>query len=531
MNILLFNSNPVVNKLVTLSAQKTSNTVYTVQNIDEIESKKYDILIIDDELYTPETMEEISNRVEYGKSLYICSKDSKPAQEFTKTLKKPFLPTDLVELMISLSKETKEAETPKFELLDDEGSSKSSNDFDEIQDLENFSFDELDELDDETLDSKTSGFDELNEELDFDELDDELTVDDTDMDSSSKTNDGILDKEELQEVQNLLDETETDEEDDDINFDFEDDLESDKDSKKTEDEESVEDSDDFSFEESGDDDELLEDLTDDTAQISETTEDELDFADEDDDFSFEEETKDEKTLLDKDDIEEDGFSFDETEIDKDELLLDEEIEEERVLSDENKIEAEELSFDETDKESGLNELFDDEESSLEDNEEELLDEDMLITKEAETSLDEDFDEKADFGEDSFDNEDDDLKVLESKIESAVKELSDEDLESEVDEDMLLDIDSLTSRDLKLAIGEEIDENEFAEPNDKPVHDEIPKEDEQIQESIIHDQTNNDTSGDGVEALKKLLKALSNEDVAASLKGMKININITLGDNQ
>jgi len=33
----------------------------------------------------------------------------------------------------------------------------------------------------------------------------------------------------------------------------------------------------------------------------------------------------------------------------------------------------------------------------------------------------------------------------------------------------------------------------------------------------------------VEALKKLLTALTNEDVAASLKGMKISINITLGD--
>jgi uncharacterized membrane protein len=39
----------------------------------------------------------------------------------------------------------------------------------------------------------------------------------------------------------------------------------------------------------------------------------------------------------------------------------------------------------------------------------------------------------------------------------------------------------------------------------------------------------DSSNEGVEALKKLLKALSNEDVAASMKGMKININITLGD--
>jgi uncharacterized membrane protein len=36
--------------------------------------------------------------------------------------------------------------------------------------------------------------------------------------------------------------------------------------------------------------------------------------------------------------------------------------------------------------------------------------------------------------------------------------------------------------------------------------------------------------DGVEALKNLLVALSDKNVAASMKGMKISINITLGDN-
>ena len=45
-----------------------------------------------------------------------------------------------------------------------------------------------------------------------------------------------------------------------------------------------------------------------------------------------------------------------------------------------------------------------------------------------------------------------------------------------------------------------------------------------------DEDSIDKDGDkGVEALKKLLKALSSEDVVASLKGMKISINITLGD--
>ena len=38
-----------------------------------------------------------------------------------------------------------------------------------------------------------------------------------------------------------------------------------------------------------------------------------------------------------------------------------------------------------------------------------------------------------------------------------------------------------------------------------------------------------TPVDGVEALKALLKVLSNEDVAATLKGMNLSINISFGD--
>lgn len=507
MNILLFNNNPVVNKLVTLSAQKTSNTVDTAQNTDDIESKKYDILIIDDELYSPQIMEEISNRAEYKKSLYICSKDAKPAEGFTKTLKKPFLPTDLVELLISLSKESKELNAPQFDLLDDTVSLDKSDELDDMEDVDSFDFDELDSLDEEIEDSKTSEFDELEaqEDIGFDELEDDLELDDTDMDSSSKTTKGVLDKEELQEVQNLLDETEA--EDDDMleDFDLEDDLEFDEDNKKLENE-LLEDSDDFSFDEEIDaKDELLEDLTDDTAPTSPSMEDDLDFAKEDDDFSFEEDAKEEENLFDEDEMKEEEFSFDETKIDEDEFSFDEESKEEQSSFDE-----EELSFDDT--------------------QEDLLDENISKAEETDTPIEDDFEDETDFDEESFDNEGDDLKTLESKIESAVKELSNEDLESEVDEDMLLDIDSLTSRDLKLAIGEEVEEDEFTEPQSKPLYNESLKEDAQVQKSIAHDGDDN-SSNEGVEALKKLLKALSNEDVAASLKGMKININITLGDNQ
>ena len=67
MKILLLYDNPVVNKLVTLSAQKTSDTLVVVTSIDEIAEDNYDLLVVDDTLYSDELFEELSSKVKYTK--------------------------------------------------------------------------------------------------------------------------------------------------------------------------------------------------------------------------------------------------------------------------------------------------------------------------------------------------------------------------------------------------------------------------------------------------------------------------------
>jgi uncharacterized membrane protein len=83
------------------------------------------------------------------------------------------------------------------------------------------------------------------------------------------------------------------------------------------------------------------------------------------------------------------------------------------------------------------------------------------------------------------------------------------------------LESLNARDIKLAIGEEVGEE--VEIQDIELEASQEPEDMDIQNREIT------PDNEGVESLKKLLAALSNADVAASMKGMKININITLGD--
>jgi len=352
MKILLLNDNPVVNKLVTLSAQKTSDELEVVASIDEILSDTYDLLVVDDNMYNDSLFDDIKEKATFSQSLYICSRDADQVEEFSSSIKKPFLPTDLVELFSVISRDI---DTVDLSLQEEEPTI------------------EEDELEEEEIEEEIS-LDELelndDEELILDE--DELELDE-DLSLNTEINESVLDHEEAQKVKDLLDET-------------------------------------------------SEEL-------------------EEDDEPIEEELKLEEKELDLEPEEELELDEEELELDEEELELDEELE------------------------------------------------------------------------------------LEDQIKAAVNELSEEDLNSEVNEKTLLDIasneinslDALTSKDLKIAIGEEVEETKEEVTVETKVKNEEP-------------QTQTDTANNGVKALKKLLEALMDKDVAASMKGMKISINITLGDN-
>ena len=380
MKILLLNNNPIINKLVTLSAQKTSDELDVVGSIDEISDNGYNLLIVDDMFYSEDLLQQIKEKTEFSKSLYICSKDSLHVEGFTSILKKPFLPTDLVELFSVFGKES------DIVNLDPNVSDNDKTDTQEIKIDESLEEDEA--VEDNLSDDKFL-FDEDNIS------DNELSLDEDDISES------VLDKEEVQEVQELLDETEED-------FDFEEELELDSEDEEEAEPESEE-----------------EIKLESEEELKETAEE---------DFNFEEE----------------------------------------------------------------------------------LEPDSEDEKESEKVVEED---------------------LEAQIQNAVEGLSEEDLESEVDEETLLNIatseinsiDVLSSRDLKLAIGEEVEDIEDQRDDEQDLQEITEEIQPQKEESVKEDLLISDDENSGVESLKKLLKALSNEDVAASLKGMKININITLGD--
>ena len=508
MKILLLNDNPVVRKLVALSAQKTKDDLSVIWSVDEVEGDAYDLLIVDDAHYSDEAMSALKEKIHYKTSLLMATRGNATPAGFDNVINKPFLPTDLVDLFSQIAKDLKPsvgevdeprtADTKKAIVLDD------------------------------TMEDKGFDITHLDDDLNLDDFD----IEDEDDAFEAKTN--VLDHEEVQELQGLLDDTD--------NFDIEDELSLDS---LMEDE---------SEEIAVNDEALLESLDDDILQALEakSPENELDAA------------------MDEFDFDEDFLADDELEKPIEESLDDSDLlaslDDLMGIDDgENEVQAEEsASIDEALDEDILGSL------------DELLEMDEDVVPEPETAEvpDTEIDdldallleglEGLDQDEENLSTEimddalsDDEFGELEQQIQEAVEELGIEDLEQGLDEvDMgefegLGDLDSLSERDIKLAIGEEVeDEPEvrigrgshssldaealseaMGESSIVALQDEIEDLDIDVSTALNPVTEHHGTPTEGMDALQALLKALSNEDVAKTLKGLSINININFGNEK
>ena len=479
MKILLFNDNPVVRKLVALSAQKTKDELSVIWSVDEIQESDYDLLIIDDALYSDELFESLKELVTYKSTLLMATRGKAVPAGFDNVINKPFLPTDLVDMFIKIDKKTASPSVAPQSVKDEEPIASAEPlyainldetlpNIKEASDLDSF---DLGDLDDEI---------DLGDSLDLHEDSDALD----DMDDIRPT--AILDQEEVQEVQNLLDDTESDdwglEEEIIIRGIDEPDVHKDKDA--TSDEEMFALDDEDTVDELLMDDEPLEE-----AVPSETKAEE--------DFG---------TLETEDELE----SFDDMDLELDD----------------------ELSL------SNLNDdmlLDDDELGDLETQIQEAVEGLGAETLDSELDMDElnlDFEDTL---SDELDMDEDDISEEDNSEATDAKEVVSTDEMDQFDE-----LDMLDERELKLAIGEEVEEEPEFELEDEvddslseiePLNEEfeevlaLDEEEKPLQESIAP------SHAEGVEALQALLKALSNEEVAKSLKGLNISININFGNEQ
>ncbi|MDO9303727.1 MAG: hypothetical protein Q7T77_00200 [Sulfuricurvum sp.] len=461
MRILLVNDNPVVRKLVALSAQKTKDDLNVVWSVDEIEHDVYDLLIVDDAYYSEEIMTALGERITYKTSLLMATRGNAVPAGFDKVINKPFLPTDLVELFANIDKSLQTAIKPEKE---------QSIDLSKI---------ELDAMVDEPVDELLG----LEDELDFNDEKEEDLVNLEELDSfdddllqGMKTN--VLDQEEVQELQDLLDDTDTFDEDEEFN------LES------------------LDLDET----EVAEEVIPSSEKLVEL--EELDEDEFDDIFSGLGEDENEEALK-VEDEELDNALLDDLMLDgMDVLDSDEELEELEELEDLPRIEEVETSQEPV---SDLlsDDEFDDLEQQIQDAVGELDLEDLESTLD-DTNL-------GDFGLDdlgSFDEIDELDGIDEREIKLAIGESVEEELSVRVGagEHSSLDAEALSE-----AMGQPSKELEI---NDKA---EAPVATSEIEKKS--------SPSEGMEALQALLKALSNDDVAASLKGLNISININFGNEK
>jgi len=102
MKILLLNDNPVARKLVALSAQYTKNDLTIIGSVGEIRHNDYDVVIVDDAYYSGESIAELEEKASHSVSILMAARGNSLSAGFDKVLSKPFLPADLITLLTTI---------------------------------------------------------------------------------------------------------------------------------------------------------------------------------------------------------------------------------------------------------------------------------------------------------------------------------------------------------------------------------------------------------------------------------------------
>jgi len=96
MKILLINSNPVVSRLTALSARKEEIQIDEVQEINQVNNSKYDIVFVDSDSWSKELDSAISKNIQTQKRVLFYAQDDKNNDElFDIRILKPFLPSEV----------------------------------------------------------------------------------------------------------------------------------------------------------------------------------------------------------------------------------------------------------------------------------------------------------------------------------------------------------------------------------------------------------------------------------------------------
>lgn len=118
MHILLINNNPVVSRLLKLCVKSRDIEIEEIEDAKKASKESYDILFVDDRLYS----DDVSLFMEHAtlfKSVLFCF-EKEYYHLFDKTIKKPFLPSQITQVLDEVSKALKQKKQQNSVLDSDE---------------------------------------------------------------------------------------------------------------------------------------------------------------------------------------------------------------------------------------------------------------------------------------------------------------------------------------------------------------------------------------------------------------------------
>ncbi|HEC2280169.1 highly acidic protein [Campylobacter jejuni] len=537
MKILLLNENPVVSRLVSLSAKKMS---YDFEELNAYSENlgNYDVIVVDSD--TPAPLKILKEKCD--RLIFLAPRNQNVEDIDAQILQKPFLPTDFLNLL-----NNKDAN--KHTSIDLPMLSNDENPYADISlDLDNLNLDDL--PDENSLDINSEGMEDLsfdddaqddnaNKTLETQNLEQETikeqTQEDTQTDLDLTLEDGESEKEDLSQEHTALDtEPSLDELDDKNDEDLE--IKEDDKNEEIEKQELLDDSKTNTLEMQ---EELSESQDDNSNKTLETQNLEHD--------NLEQETIKEQTqedtqtdldlTLEDSESEKEDLSQEHTALDTEPSLDELDDKNDEDLEDNKELQANISDFDdlpvveEQEKEMDFDDLPEDAEflGQAKDNEEseEVLEEFTPVVEEDVQDEMDDFTsnlstqdqikeelaqlDELDYGIDS----DNSSKVLEDFKDEPIlddKELGTNEEEVVVPNLNISDFDTLKESDIQEALGEEI-----LEKNEEPIVSDVTKDDNS--EEIVNELSQSIAGA--------ITSSIKDDTLKAALKGMNMNININI----
>ncbi|HEB9339033.1 TPA: hypothetical protein RZK43_000406 [Campylobacter coli] len=515
MKILLLNENPVVSRLISLSAKKMSYDFEEINTYDE-NLGHYDVIIVDSD--TPAPLKILKEKCD--KLIFLAPRNQSVDIE-AQILHKPFLPTDFLNLLNqenlkiddSIVLPIDESENPYADIsldldslnlddLPDENNNAQESDFSLEESLESLTLDDMEE-------------EASQKEIASENIDEELNLDDLSLDEEQEKDNSISEQVEVSHLEEKHEEA--------LEALSQDDILDDKTSEENEEEFEIQEQDTQDQGVSQDEQDKMDkiedaqeledqvvDLDNDLLQdeeISETQEDSvddiLDTKEETQPDALKEEEPDKTQVQDfvADDfpiVEEQETELDFDDIPEDAEFLGQAKEEDEAVEDFLPVVEDQENLDEHDEFEEMSNL------STQDQ----IKEELAQLDELEYDID----------------SDDSIKVLEDFKEEPI--LDDKDLPSN-DEEVIVpkleinDFDSLKESDIQAALGEEIstlkdDKNEKLETKEEQLSSETSEE--------IVNELSQSIAG-------AITSSIKDDTLKAALKGMNMNINISISFNE